>query len=71
MSRGNHWADNYAERIIRDKGRKDLYVCAAGVTPSGTVHIGNFREVITVELVVRTLRELAVTQVSPVREAVV
>ena len=28
-------------------------VAAAGITPSGVVHIGNFREVITVDLVVR------------------
>ncbi len=46
-----------AERIIREKGDKELYTCASGITPSGTVHIGNFREIITVELVVRALRE--------------
>jgi lysyl-tRNA synthetase class 1 len=57
MSTVAHWADNYAERIIREKGDKELYVCASGVTPSGTVHIGNFREIITVELVVRALRD--------------
>ncbi|MBN2050475.1 MAG: lysine--tRNA ligase [Spirochaetales bacterium] len=52
-----HWADIYADKIIREKGEKDLYTCASGVTPSGTVHIGNFREVISVDLVVRALRE--------------
>ncbi len=52
-----HWADIHADRIIREKGEKDPYVCASGVTPSGTVHIGNFREVISVDLVVRALRE--------------
>ncbi len=57
MSKAAHWADSYAERIIREKGDKELYVCASGITPSGTVHIGNFREIITVELVVRALRE--------------
>ncbi|UCF96598.1 MAG: lysine--tRNA ligase [Spirochaetaceae bacterium] len=57
MSNSAHWADNYAEKIIREKGDKELYVCASGVTPSGTVHIGNFREIITVELVVRALRD--------------
>lgn len=51
-----HWADNIAEKIIRTKGEKPLYVCASGITPSGTVHIGNFREIISVELVVRVLR---------------
>lgn len=34
-----------------------MYVCASGITPSGTVHIGNFREIISVELVVRALRD--------------
>jgi lysyl-tRNA synthetase class 1 len=57
MSSTAHWADNYAEKIIREKGDKELYVCASGITPSGTVHIGNFREIITVELVVRALRQ--------------
>ena len=33
-------------------------MCASGITPSGTVHIGNFREIISVELVVRALRRL-------------
>ena len=52
-----HWADQMAEKIIREKGDKEIYTCASGITPSGTVHIGNFREIITVELVVRALRE--------------
>lgn len=57
METAIHWADVYAEKIIREKGDKELYVCASGITPSGTVHIGNFREIISVELVVRALRE--------------
>ena len=52
-----HWADIYADKIIREKGEKEHYTCASGITPSGTVHIGNFREIISVELVVRALRE--------------
>ena len=52
-----HWADINADKIIRRHGDKDLYVCASGITPSGTVHIGNFREIISVDLVVRALRE--------------
>ena len=61
-----HWADIHADRIVREKGQlgiegpdgtvKDHYTCASGITPSGTVHIGNFREIISVELVVRALR---------------
>jgi lysyl-tRNA synthetase class 1 len=53
-----HWADETAERILREKGEKDQYTCASGITPSGTVHIGNFREIISVDLVVRALRDL-------------
>ena len=51
------WPDVVVKRIIAEKGDKKKYVCAAGITPSGVVHIGNFREIITVELVVRALRE--------------
>lgn len=53
-----HWADTYAEKIIREKGEKPIYTCASGVTPSGTVHIGNFREIISVDIVVRALKTL-------------
>jgi lysyl-tRNA synthetase class 1 len=54
----HHWADDTAAKIIQEKGEKDLYTCASGITPSGTVHIGNFREIISVDLVVRSLRDL-------------
>ncbi|MCL2381579.1 MAG: lysine--tRNA ligase [Treponema sp.] len=53
-----HWADEAAAKILREKGGKERYTCASGITPSGTVHIGNFREIISVELVVRALRDL-------------
>ncbi|MCK4541124.1 MAG: lysine--tRNA ligase [Spirochaetales bacterium] len=52
-----HWADITAEKIIREKGAKEQYTCASGITPSGTIHIGNFREIISVELIVRALRD--------------
>jgi lysyl-tRNA synthetase class 1 len=52
-----HWADVTAEKVLREKGEKPVYTCASGITPSGTVHIGNFREIISVDLVVRALRE--------------
>ena len=55
----SHWADECARKIIGEKGAggKELYTCASGITPSGTVHIGNFREIISVDLVVRALRD--------------
>ena len=52
-----HWADITADRIIKQRGDKDEYVLASGITPSGVVHFGNFREVITTELVARALRD--------------
>jgi lysyl-tRNA synthetase class 1 len=52
-----HWADHTAQKIINLKGDKDHYVLACGITPSGTVHFGNFRETITVDLVARALRD--------------
>jgi lysyl-tRNA synthetase class 1 len=55
--KSTHWADITADKIIRERGKKEHYTCASGITPSGTVHIGNFREIISVELVVRALRD--------------
>ncbi|MCL2763998.1 MAG: lysine--tRNA ligase [Treponema sp.] len=54
----NHWADDAAAKIIFEKGDKEIYTCASGITPSGSVHIGNFREIISVELVARALRDM-------------
>lgn len=33
-------------------------MCASGISPSGSVHIGNFREIITTYFVVRALQKL-------------
>ena len=52
-----HWTDVAAEKVILEKGNKKSYTVAAGITPSGTVHIGNFREIITVDLVRRALEK--------------
>ncbi|MEE3326805.1 MAG: lysine--tRNA ligase [Myxococcota bacterium] len=53
----SHWADQAAFRTRRSVGEDDAVTVAAGITPSGVVHIGNFREVITVDLVARALRD--------------
>ncbi|MCK5594015.1 MAG: lysine--tRNA ligase [Candidatus Aenigmarchaeota archaeon] len=52
-----HWADQVADQIITEKGDKKQYVCASGITPSGTVHIGNFREIITTDLITKALED--------------
>src|SRR3989344_1631673 len=51
------WADLAAERVIKEKGNKSKYTCASGITPSGIIHIGNFREIMTTELVKRALEK--------------
>lgn len=51
-----HWADHAANALIEKHPDKKILVCASGISPSGVVHIGNFREVITVDFVVRALR---------------
>ena len=38
--------------------KKEEYVCAAGVSPSGSVHIGNFRDFATPLFVVKALQKL-------------
>jgi lysyl-tRNA synthetase class 1 len=55
-----HWADINAQKIVGRRGARGAdqpYTCASGITPSGTVHVGNFREIISVDLVVRALRD--------------
>ncbi|MCX4244876.1 lysine--tRNA ligase [Paraliomyxa miuraensis] len=68
----NHWADQAAERTLRahpealsgkgdgSQGKPESIAVAAGITPSGVVHVGNFREVITVDLVARALADRGV-----------
>ncbi|MBO4837765.1 MAG: lysine--tRNA ligase [Lachnospiraceae bacterium] len=50
-----HWSDEIAAKIIARRPDKDEYVCAAGISPSGSVHIGNFRDVATSFFVVKAL----------------
>ncbi len=52
-----HWSDEIAERIISRNPDKEEYVCAAGVSPSGSVHIGNFRDFATPWFVVKALEK--------------
>jgi len=51
-----HWADLTADKLIRAED-KETYTLASGITPSGVVHFGNFREVMTVDLVARGLKK--------------
>ena len=52
-----HWSEEIAQRIIERNPEKEEYVCAAGISPSGSVHIGNFRDVATPLFVVKALQK--------------
>lgn len=51
---GIHWADAIAERIL-ERGYR--HVVASGITPSGDIHIGNMREVVTADAIYRALKD--------------
>ena len=50
-----HWSDKIAEKIINRNPDKEEYVCAAGISPSGSIHIGNFRDIATSLFVAKAL----------------
>jgi len=53
----SHWADIASRRVRAAHPDAKPVVVAAGITPSGVVHVGNFREVMTVDLVARAMRD--------------
>lgn len=53
-----HWSEEIAKKIIQRSPDKEEYVCAAGVSPSGSVHIGNFRDIATPLFVVKALQKM-------------
>ena len=52
-----HWAEKIAEELIKKNPEKEEYVCAAGISPSGSIHIGNFRDIATSFFVAQALRK--------------
>lgn len=52
------WAQAIAQQIVERRPDKEEYVCAAGISPSGSIHIGNFRDIATSYFVVQALREM-------------
>ena len=49
-------SDRVESHVQRTKGADATIICASGISPSGPVHLGNLREVMTVHLVVEELR---------------
>ena len=52
-----YWADEIAEQVIEKYPNADVYTCASGISPSGVVHMGNLREVVTSWFVTKALRD--------------
>ncbi len=52
-----HWSEKIAKDIIRRSPDKEEYVCAAGISPSGSIHIGNFRDIATSYFVYKALKK--------------
>jgi lysyl-tRNA synthetase class 1 len=50
-----HWADEIAGQIVARGGVARI---STGISPSGQIHIGNLREVVTADAVYRALRDL-------------
>ncbi len=51
-----HWSERIAEKIIERNPNKDTYVCAGGGSPSGSIHIGNFRDMALPYFVAKALK---------------
>lgn len=49
-----HWADVIAQKVLL-RGKK--HTVASGITPSGPIHIGNMREVVTADTVYKALQD--------------
>ena len=52
-----YWADEIAEQVIAKYPDVEAYTCASGISPSGEVHMGNLREVVTSWFVTKALRD--------------
>ncbi len=54
-SNDKHWGETIADKVLEQFPNEEIYTCAAGISPSGTVHFGNFRDVITAFVVSKEL----------------
>lgn len=51
-----HWSERIADKIIEKNPNKEVYVCAGGASPSGSIHIGNFRDLAVPYFVAKALK---------------
>ncbi len=52
-----HWSEKIADQVIEKFPDNEVYTCAAGISPSGIVHFGNFRDVVTSYAVSEALKK--------------
>ncbi|MDD3302099.1 MAG: lysine--tRNA ligase [Candidatus Gracilibacteria bacterium] len=52
-----NWGEQVADLIISQYPNKDTYTLSAGISPSGIVHFGNFRDVMTSLSVLESLKQ--------------
>lgn len=52
-----HWAEAAAEEVLGEFPDAKIYTLAAGISPSGVVHFGNFRDVMTIFAVGQALKQ--------------
>jgi lysyl-tRNA synthetase class 1 len=52
-----HWADKIADNLIRRYPDQEAFHCASGISPSGPVHVGNLRDIVTIWFVGKALQE--------------
>ncbi|MHA6532047.1 lysine--tRNA ligase [Paenibacillus sp. BAC0078] len=52
-----HWSEKIASRLIDSHPEQTTFVCASGISPSGHIHIGNFREIVTTYFVSKALEK--------------
>lgn len=55
--KGEAWQSLVADEVIAAHPDAELYTAAAGISPSGVVHFGNFRDIVTSHLVREALKE--------------
>src|SRR5215831_4454189 len=60
MANDLHWTERIADvveaNVRQTKGEGATIVCQSGISPSGPIHVGNMREIISVHLVSEELR---------------
>ncbi len=52
-----HWADKIAEDLVKRRPEREVFHCASGISPSGPVHVGNLRDIVTIWFVGKCLKD--------------